>query len=538
MKNSFLNQFQKNIKFNYHSFDRVIIRGYIRSLFFTAGIVRLLRLLGFYKASSGTMRLLTDQLNSHIKKTAEKHNIPIHWWPSLGGGIDGAKLRYVQEKYADKNKSNRDKVYCIITDKEPTRTFAAREFLSKKGNPFTKIYKCRKPVKQYYIYVHDSLLGGPCYLKISSYLPFRCEFYFNGHNAVRVKLDKEGIKYRMKDNSFIDVDDPDKLQKFAENISGKEVLARVNYWKDLFFRFDKGKYSTQSKFLQHEWYMSQVEISSNVIFKSARFATSLFERLLDKFQRLGLPESIAQVFSKRNDRRSISKTFWRLYDNNACIKHWFRRNSIKQYNKTGYYIRTETTINNPKSLGLQKPAVYLSAYLWEGVKINDRFLDCCADVDVSTISEAEHEKFCSPIKNDKGKKITAPDLRKERQLILLKEFLKPKYRAYGFKTADILPNLRDHFRNSSQVRYEMNKLRARGIIEKVKNKSFYVVTPSGWQWIWVEFTAHAHFRNPLISKTYKKELLQEPVQPSKIEEAYETINRGLNAVIQELALCS
>jgi hypothetical protein len=79
----------------------------------------------------------------------------------------------------------------------------------------------------------------------------------------------------------------------------------------------------------------------------------------------------------------------------ACIKHWFRGNSIKQYNKTGYFIRTDpparanspqhaqtpilaipyvfvpktcagnwragTAINNPKSLGLNKPALYLQA---------------------------------------------------------------------------------------------------------------------------------------------------------------------------------
>ncbi len=161
---------------------------------------------------------------------------------------------------------------------------------------------------------------------------------------------------------------------------------------NIFFKFDKGKYSTRSRFLEHGWYLSQIEISSNVVFRSPRFCTSLFERLLDKFHRLGpacsafaagnagrLPETIAQIFSRRLHRRSTSKTFWRLYDNNACIKHWFRGNSIKQYNKTGYYIRTETTINNPKSLGLQKPVLFLQAYLWEGVACNDRFLNCCAD---------------------------------------------------------------------------------------------------------------------------------------------------------------
>jgi len=34
-----------------------------------------------------------------------------------------------------------------------------------------------------------------------------------------------------------------------------------------------------------------------MIFKSARYCTSLFERLLDKFSRVGLPDTIARIFS-------------------------------------------------------------------------------------------------------------------------------------------------------------------------------------------------------------------------------------------------
>ena len=47
MNNSFLKQFSENIKFKYFCFDRVIIRGYILSMFFPAGIVRFLRAVGF-----------------------------------------------------------------------------------------------------------------------------------------------------------------------------------------------------------------------------------------------------------------------------------------------------------------------------------------------------------------------------------------------------------------------------------------------------------------------------------------------------------
>lgn len=538
VKNAFVQQFSENIKFKYSCFDRVILRGYILWLFFPAGVVNLLYAMGFRKLSNGVMRILTDQLNAHIQKVAQAKKIPIHWWPSMGGGKDGAKQKFVQEKYAhDTSKGNH--LYCILTDKEPVRTFVCREIITKNGKKHEKIYDCRKPVKQYYIYFHDQLLGGPCYLKISSYLSFQCEFYFNGHNAIQIHLDKHGVHYRRKDNAFVEVDDPEAMDKAVESLSGRAVLNRVEYWMNIFFKFDKGKYSTCSKYLHHEWYLSQVEISSNIVFRSARFCTSLFERILDKFQRLGLPGSIAQIFSRRPHRGTISKTFWRLYDNNACIKHWFRGNSIKQYNKTGYFIRTETTINNPPAkagLGLKKHALYLQACLWKGIECNNRFLDCCADVDTASISEQESDIFTKPVTNTAGRTISAPDMRKERQKALAKELLKPKYQVYGFKTSDLYKNLSHQFQNPAQIRYEMNKLRARGVLIKRNNQSFYVVTQKGFYWLWLEICSNNFFKNPMISRTMKNDALQLAAQPSKIEEAYDHIHRGLSQLTQQLAI--
>ena len=538
MNNSFLKQFSQNIKFKYCCFDRVIIRGYILSMFFPAGIVRFLRAVGFKGLSNGVMRILTDQLNSHIQKVARKNEIPIHWWPSEGGGTDGAKSKFVEQKYAAGFTGKGNHVFCILTDKEPVKTFACRQLTSKSGKPYDKVYDCRKPVKQYYIYFHDALLGGPCYLKISSYLPFQAEFYFNGHNAIQLQLDRQGIPHRVKDNAFVEVEDPEALQKAAESLDGRAVLNRINSWMDMFFRFDKGKYATRSRFLEHNWYLSQIEISSNVVFRSARYCTSLFERLLAKFRRLALPETIAQIFNRRLHRRSTSKTFWRLYDNNACIKHWFRGNSIKQYNKTGYFIRTETTINNPKSLGLQKPVLFLQAYLWEGVACNDRFLNCCADVDVASISEGENDSFKKSVPDHLGRNVTAPDFRKDRQSALAAELLKPKYHAYGFRTVDLVKNLPQFFENPPQIRYELNKLRVRGIVEKKKSMSFYRVTDIGWKWLWVSICAERHFKHPMISMGSKMTPSFKAEQPSKIEAAYSMLDQGLSVLTQELAIIS
>jgi hypothetical protein len=88
--------------------------------------------MGFSRKSNGIMRIFTDQLNSHISKQAAKHDVQIFWWPSMDGGVNGAKLQFVQKAYADSFSGKGNHVLCIITDKENVRTVAARDFVSKK----------------------------------------------------------------------------------------------------------------------------------------------------------------------------------------------------------------------------------------------------------------------------------------------------------------------------------------------------------------------------------------------------------------------
>jgi hypothetical protein len=141
-KNSFINQFSENIKFHYTSFDRVIIRGYILNFFSVACVVRFLKAMGFSKQTNGVMRIFTDQLNAHISKQAKKFGAHIHWWPSMGGGVNGAKLKFVEEQYACRFNGQGDHLFCIITDRENVRTFAAREFTTKKGHFIQNEGKC------------------------------------------------------------------------------------------------------------------------------------------------------------------------------------------------------------------------------------------------------------------------------------------------------------------------------------------------------------------------------------------------------------
>jgi len=72
-------------------------------------------------------------------------------------------------------------------------------------------------------------------------------------------------------------------------------------------------------------------------------------------------------------------------------------------------------------------------------------LNCCADVDVSSIYDGEADPFDQPVLDQKDRKITPPDLRKERQMALCQELLKPKYSVHGFRTIDLKKVLNNFF---------------------------------------------------------------------------------------------
>jgi hypothetical protein len=394
MTNTFTTDFEKHIEFIYTSFDRIILRGYITGLFVEGSVIKLLRNLGFTNHSNGVLKLMTDQLNSHIKKVSEKENIKIHWWGTQEKEKYHSKLDFVKDIYNQDiaKKQIDDKLICIIKATENVRTFANKEVTTKEGKKHTKMYSCNKFVSQYYVYIQDKTLGL-CYLKISSYLPFACEFYMNGHNYLKQQFDIQGLEYAMKDNSFTKVSNINQLEELVKKFQPSIGLNRIDYWMTKFFKFDKGEKSTCSKLLTHNWFTSQTEISTNVIFKSSKFATSFFERVLNKHHTIGLPDRLTEIFGLKKVVNN-SKTTQNKYEVQACIKHWLEGNSIKCYNKSGCLLRVETTINKPElpGLKLKKPACNLQAYYWYGFECNSRYLTTLSDTDISVLDKIKRKR--------------------------------------------------------------------------------------------------------------------------------------------------
>lgn len=532
-------QLKKHISFEYTSFDRVVLRGYIQNLFVEGSVIHLLRNLGFKSHSNGVMRILTDKLNAHIRKTADKIGVQIHWWGEKEKNQYHSKINFIQDHYREelRKKNKKSKVIAIIKATENTRTFETKTIKTKQGRNFSKMYSLNKFVSQYYIYIDDEKLGL-CFLKISSYLPFVSEFYFNGHNYLKKQFDLKNKGYTMKDNSFTKVDDLEMLNNLVKDFQPSIALGRIQHWMDIFFKFDQGQKSTRSKLLHHNWFTFQTEISTNLIFKSAKFAKSYFERILSKHHTIGLPDKLTEIFSLSR-KKTNSKTTQNKFNTQAVIKHWLERNSIKCYNKSGCLLRVETTINKPDlpGLKLKKPAINLMAYYWYGLGSNSRYIETISDIDISTLKEDVLRKYQDPMINQKGIRIPAPDLRKQHQVEFLQVLLSSINRSLGFRSKDLRQNLGENWK-TAKIAYELRKLRVRGAVEKIKSSHYYRLTKEGYVWIFYSIFNSQHILKPLMSGSYKKAGFSASDQPSIIERAYSDINKAVSLIMSEFKIVS
>ena len=97
-----------------------------------------------------------------------------------------------------------------------------------------------------------------------------------------------------------------------------------------------------------------------------------------------------------------------------------------------------------------------------------------------------------------------------------------------------MDELGEFYENRAQIRYELGKLRVRGLVERLQGKQSYRLTESGFRILWVQLSSKLYFSDPVITRTYRRDASRILSQPSKFEEANDLLDRGLALIAEEL----
>src|SRR5438128_3016198 len=295
----FLKLFEPYLQWFYHCFDRIVINGYLSFLTRENNAAYFFR--EVCKKPKITKEVLTQRTRDYqawVQHYARNHQLPL-LWPEKGVRKEDL-VRPRQQRMA---RENRFGVYYILQSMEQGWTFRAipPKFATKDPN-FQFLRKHKSRYTHYYFYILDEV-AGPMVLRVGSFLPFQVTAYLNGHNFIERQLRRQKIPFRKEDNRFLSVGDPKALQKAADQLDGKTLQQRIDYWALIV----GPKFSTAERLacagLHRVYAGMQIEYCRNFIFKRHWPIGSIFQRSCELGLYLLTADRVAVLFGQQKLRK-------------------------------------------------------------------------------------------------------------------------------------------------------------------------------------------------------------------------------------------
>ena len=173
---------------------------------------------------------------------------------------------------------------------------------------------------------------------------------------------------------------------------------------------------------------------------------------------------------------------------NPVIRSHYRNGFIKQYVRDHLMLRTEAATNNVTDYGVKKAVANLPALRSTLSAINDNYLDVQQDIVETFIDRGQLRKLAEPTITTTGKRIPGLKLDNPRQLALMHALVRFSHIAAGnsFTTAELHQRVLDALGANADrytlasLRYDLSKLRAKGLVEKLPHSRRYRLLPNGY----------------------------------------------------------
>ncbi len=526
--------FGRSIRFAYHCFDRIVIRGYLSTLSRPENIEYFFRTIKQVECiSKETLRQRTDQYLSWVNAYTQNHEIPIVWaQKDVRKKDDLAPLRTRMQR------EGRTGVYYVLKSMEQGPTFRIVKPKYPVEDPTWRIIAPqRSRYTHLYFYIIDEELG-PFSMRIGAYLPFYATYYLNGHDIIAPMLAAEGVRFRMKENAFASVADPGALQAAADRIDPRRIQERLDYWT----------FMLGPKFAQHErdgmdlrryYYINQIEYAQNIVFKRNHPIHSIFERSCD----LGLARittrRIANIFGWRITKRTKGKhqvVLDQMEHGHHILRAYSKNAFVKQYEKDNTFLRIETCSNNLKDFRQKKSLELLPEVAKKLQAVNDRFADAQTENLNVEVDYPLLEQLAQPCRL-KSQRMAGIRLENDRIIRLLEVLMHSSSHLIGQSAADLHQTILDaHHLTASQytrnqLAYDLRKLRAHGLIERPDNRYVYALSDYGRKAAAMLVIVRNRILRPIAGSLFGRPPKSSLKPNSKLQAQYRRTTKSFNDLI-------
>ncbi len=538
---TFVKLFGNLLAFVYHCFDRLVIQGYLPLLAREAHIVHWFRdVHGIYPITPEALKKRTDEYRNWVGAYARNHNIPVE------RATKGVKKEdYVLPYLKRMEKKNQYGVYFIFQSMEQGNCFhpMVPKFPTDDPN-YRIIRRQRRMYTHLYFYIRDEALG-PMVMCVGTYLPFLTTYYLNGHHWIEKQLKQKGVAFRKDDNAFLAVSDPVALQQAADSFTAAVIRPRLDRWTLLVGpKFSEKERAAVN--LHRSYSINQAEYCRNFIFRRHAPIHKIFERSCE----MGLfnlsADKVAQIFGFRKTKRFGGKLYTLLekIDHGHHVLRAYAKSAVaRMYEKFSTFLRLEVCVNRMKDFGLNKGLENLEKLRQTLTAATDRFACFEAQGLNVHVDFPLFQRLALPVTMGKTK-LAGIKIHNTRMLRLMEVLLHHATQIQGWRTADIHRAILTAFDlkpagyTLTQLRYDLRKLKAHGLVERDGKRYCYRLTDKGSKVALMFVLFHKRVCGPVANSLFERQPNQHHQPKSKIESAYYKADTAIQNVLNELAMAA
>jgi hypothetical protein len=535
--NAFYEHHQDHIRFHYRCFDRILLNGLIQPF------QQPERVVGFfstyrkqYPVSREVLRGIAQQFQGWAANRAKKWGAPILEAPK------GRRDEFVEPYF---RKAQPDQVVVILKAREPARVLIA---IGKKKENRWHLQLAQRWVIQYNFYVNDARWGR-MFVRLCPYFPFSARLCLNQHHWLAQRMREEKMRFQQGSNAFLQCHQPKRLQELADSLTARDLLQCGQKWLTAFTPFFTLQERKQAG-CQHRLFFAQVEYCDNLVFHQRTALDELGERLLDANRTIGQPNKITVIFGRKVTKKYRGKLQTEIEDMdlpNPVIRSHYRNGFIKQYVRDHLLLRTEAATNNVNDYGVKKAVENLPHLREKLASINDNYLSIQQDILESFVDGGQLRKLSEPTLLPNGRRIPGLKLDHPRQLALMQALVRFSHIAAGgtFRTSQLhadtasaLGRSTDDYKLGS-LRYDLSKLRAKGLVEKIPHSRSYTLTSQGYQICLIYLKLFEKIYAPLtqsILQPFPQDERLPQTRATALDRLYRAVVKALDQLVSAVGL--
>jgi hypothetical protein len=332
------------------------------------------------------------------------------------------------------------------------------------------------------------------------------------------------------------------LQAAADRLDPEVIRQRLDYWTLVLGpKFSKKDRAAIN--LRRAYSLNQVEYCRNFIFRRHFAIHKIFERSCE----LGLfrltADVITQIFGVRKHKRLRGKlhTMLEKVDHGHHVLRIYCKSLVaRMYEKFGTFLRVEVCVNRLKDLGLNKGLDNLPALRQKLVTVTDRLAGFEAELLNVHVDFPLFQRLALPIAAGRTK-IPGIKIQDTRLVRLMEVLLHGGPQLAGWRTAQIHTALREAFGlttdtySLTQLRYDMRKMKAHGLLQREGRSYCYRLTQKGVKVAAMIVLFHHRVCGPLANTLFHHRPTVTTTAPAKIEAAYHKAHDAIQTLVDLVA---